>query len=115
MTEPDDAYLWDGSGPVDPEIAALADALRPLDPDVARDELAARRRRRRWLGGAAVVLAAAVAAIALWPRAAPGPPLLLAALANLWALWLGRSAAFGVGHGAPCHARAPRALTTSRA
>ncbi len=71
MNDADDGYLWDGSGPVDPQIAALEQALRPLDPEVARDELAARRRRRRWLGGAAVVLAAAVAAIVLWPRAAP--------------------------------------------
>lgn len=68
-----DGYLWDGRGPVDPQLAALEAALRPLDTTRAApdDQLAARRRRRRWTIGVLGVAAAAAAAVVLWPRAAP--------------------------------------------
>jgi len=75
MTGPD--YLWDRSGPPDPDVARLEAALAPLRhraplqlPDTARPR---RPRRTAWIGGGAVL--AAAAALALWwmlrPPAAP--------------------------------------------
>ena len=72
MTGPD--YLWDRSGPPDPDVARLEAALAPLRhraplrlPDTARGADTARPRRPRrtaWIGGGAVL--AAAAALALW-------------------------------------------------
>ena len=58
-----DDYLWDGSGPADPEIARLEVLLAPL----AHTEV--KRRRRWWLPALALVAAAAVIAVLAWPRA----------------------------------------------
>jgi hypothetical protein len=55
-----DDYLWDRSGPVDPEVARLEQLLSPLRHDQPLDELGMRRRRRApW-----IVLGVALAAAA---------------------------------------------------
>jgi hypothetical protein len=70
MNEPDD-YLWDRSGPQDPEVARLEQLLSPLRHQAPLDEVRLARGRRRsralWfaLAGTAV---AAVAAYVLWSR-----------------------------------------------
>lgn len=69
MSKPDD-YLWDRSGPPDPDVERLEDLLRPLAHDAPLDELRLRRRRRLgpWIAGAfAVASAAAALAIVLRP------------------------------------------------
>lgn len=61
-----DDYLWDGSGPPDPEIAKLEQLLRPLAHDAP---LRQRRSRTPWVvGGAFVAAAAAVAIYFALPR-----------------------------------------------
>ena len=76
MTKPDD-YLWDRSGPVDPEVERLEQLLAPLAHDRPLDELRLRRPRRRrtaWILGGAVALAAvAVLALVLRTRGPGGP------------------------------------------
>jgi len=68
MSKPDD-YLWDRSGPADPEVQRLEELLAPLAHDRPLDELRLRKKRRTpWLIGGAVVIAAA-AAIVLYLRA----------------------------------------------
>ncbi len=57
---PDDEYLWDGSGPVDPPVADLEARLAPLRFDPAARPLAVPRGRRRPLR--AILLAGAIAA-----------------------------------------------------
>lgn len=73
MTKPDD-YLWDRSGPADPDVARLESLLSPLAHDAPLDETRLRRGRGdgrgrgRWLAAGAVVAAAAVAVLVLrWP------------------------------------------------
>ena len=77
MTKPDD-YLWDRSGPPDPDALRLERLLSPLAHDAPLDEARLRRgrgpRRRPWLvaGIAAAVAAAAALILVLWPgRDAP--------------------------------------------
>ncbi len=66
MTRPDD-YLWDRSGPPDPDVERLERLLSPLAHDAPLDEPRLRRPRRRWpVLAAGAVLAAAAAAIAVW-------------------------------------------------
>ncbi len=60
-----DDYLWDRSGPADPEIAKLEQLLAPL----AYTEVRKPRRKRYWIGAAVVAAAAAVLVIFAWPRA----------------------------------------------
>src|SRR5689334_4919123 len=78
MTKPDD-YLWDRSGPPDPDALRLERLLSPLAHDAPLDETRLRRGRRRrpWIvaGVAAAVAAAAALLLALWwpGRAAPVP------------------------------------------
>jgi ferric-dicitrate binding protein FerR (iron transport regulator) len=61
-----DDYLWDRSGPPDPDVAKLEELLKPLAHDAPLDELRQRRRRRLapWIVGSIVV--AAAAGVALW-------------------------------------------------
>jgi ferric-dicitrate binding protein FerR (iron transport regulator) len=80
MTKPDD-YLWDRSGPPDPELERLERLLSPLAHaaplDETRLERGRRRGRRPWLVGGVVIAVAAAAALvllALWPGAAPRDP-----------------------------------------
>ena len=61
-----DDYLWDRSGPEDPEVAKLEQLLAPL----AYTEVKKRRPRRIWIGAAVVAAAAIAIAIFAWPRAA---------------------------------------------
>src|SRR5512146_155368 len=65
-----DDYLWNRSGPPDPELERLEQLLAPLGHDAPLDELRPRRRRPwRIVGG--VMLAAAVVVVlvlVLWPR-----------------------------------------------
>jgi len=64
VTRPPD-YLWDGTGPADPDVARLEAALSPLRYRAPLRNLAPRRPPRRRL--APVVAAAALAAgVALW-------------------------------------------------
>jgi hypothetical protein len=82
MTKPDD-YLWDRSGPPDPEVARLERLLTPLAHDAPLDELRlergqdgsgreGRRARARWIvAGAAAAAAAAVAVFVLRSRGEP--------------------------------------------
>jgi hypothetical protein len=60
MSKPDD-YLWDRSGPADPDVQRLEQLLAPLAHDRPLDEMKLRRKRSRvpWLIGGAVVIAAA--------------------------------------------------------
>lgn len=71
MSKPDD-YLWDRSGPADPEVQRLEELLAPLAHDRPLDELRLRRRWRRapWIVGGAVAVVAAVALV-LVLRASP--------------------------------------------
>ena len=71
MTKPDD-YLWDRSGPADPDVHRLEQLLAPLAHDRPLDELKLRRKRRRapWIIGGALVIAAA-AGLVLYLRTAP--------------------------------------------
>lgn len=79
MNESDD-YLWDRSGPADPEIARLEGLMAPLRHDAPLDELRlagverARRSRKRVMIVSSIVAAAAVVAIALWRWPSPGAP-----------------------------------------
>src|SRR5262245_26572989 len=69
MTKPGDDYLWDKSGPADPDVARLEKLLAPLAHDAPVDELRvykARRRRWPWLAGAGVAVAAAAALLVWW-------------------------------------------------
>ena len=68
MSKPDD-YLWDRSGPADPDVKRLEELLSPLAHDRPLDELRMKRPRRRapWIAGAAVAIAAA-AVLVLWLR-----------------------------------------------
>ena len=73
MSKPDD-YLWDRSGPADPEVARLEQLLAPLAHDRPLDELGLRKRtpsRAPWIA-AGVALAAAAAVLVLVLR--PGTP-----------------------------------------
>jgi hypothetical protein len=76
VTKPDD-YLWDRSGPADPEVERLEQLLAPLAHDRPLDELRLRRPRRRrtaWIIGGVVALAAvAVLALVLRTRGPGGP------------------------------------------
>ncbi len=74
MSKPDD-YLWDGSGPADPEVQRLEHLLAPLAHDRPLDELRLRRRRSRtpWIIGAVAALAAA-AALVLYLRTSSVSP-----------------------------------------
>ncbi|CAN5844307.1 hypothetical protein BH11MYX3_BH11MYX3_04290 [soil metagenome] len=71
MSKPDD-YLWDRSGPADPEVQRLEQLLAPLAHARPLDEVRRRRRRSRipWIIGGVVALAAA-AALVLYLRASP--------------------------------------------
>jgi hypothetical protein len=66
MTGHDD-YLWDKSGPPDPEIERLERALRPF-----RCEPGAQPRRRRSAGWSALLAAAALIGVTLWLAFARG-------------------------------------------
>jgi hypothetical protein len=71
-----DDYLWDRSGPADPDVAKLEGLLAPLAHDAPLDELGLRRRRSRapwFIGGAIVAVAAAVAIYLALPKK-PGVP-----------------------------------------
>lgn len=74
MSKPDD-YLWDRSGPADPEVQRLEQLLAPLAHDRPLDELRSRRKRSRgpWIFGGAVALAAAAALVMYLRPAARGP------------------------------------------
>ena len=77
MTDRDRDYLWDGAGPVDPEVARLEGAMAPLrHREPLRLPLPARKPPpRRWpiyAGGAA--LAAAAALLLVWWTHAPSRP-----------------------------------------
>jgi hypothetical protein len=69
----DDDYLWDKSGPPDPEIVALERALAGVDADPPRIELP--RPRARAIARVALPLAAALVlvAAALWWTREPAP------------------------------------------
>src|SRR4051812_44152200 len=71
MSEPDD-YLWDRSGPADPEVQRLEQLLAPLAHDQPLDELRLRRKSRRWIyvAAGAAIAAAAVLVLVLRTRAA---------------------------------------------
>lgn len=78
MSDRADDYLWDGSGPVDPDVVALQQHLRSLAHDgrplVAGPRRAPSARPWRWLAAAALVLLA----VSTWwlrgaaPELAPG-------------------------------------------
>jgi ferric-dicitrate binding protein FerR (iron transport regulator) len=59
----DDRYLWDKTGPADPEIASLEQALAPLRRLPPPPKLPARRRRLWGLAVAAALLVAVAAAV----------------------------------------------------
>jgi len=75
-------YLWDKSGPADPDVERLEKLLAPLAHDAPLDELRLYRRRRRWpwlvIGGG---LVAAAAALLVWWRQ-PEPPQVVARCTN---------------------------------
>jgi hypothetical protein len=68
MSNTENDYLWDRSGPEDPEVARLESLLSPLRHTAPLDEVRLRRRSRKtvWIAGASVVVAAAAAAILIW-------------------------------------------------
>jgi ferric-dicitrate binding protein FerR (iron transport regulator) len=70
-----DDYLWDRSGPRDPEVERLEQLLRPLAHDAPLDELRLRRRRKApWIVlGVALAAAAAVAVFIALPREPAAP------------------------------------------
>lgn len=72
MSKPDD-YLWDRSGPADPDVQRLEELLAPLAHDRPLDELKLRRRGRRapWIVASVMVVAAAVALVVVF-RGSPG-------------------------------------------
>lgn len=74
MSHDDDRYLWDKSGPEDPEVKALEDLLGPLGhPDVpvkAAPPLAGPARGRYWQWAAAAVLVLGLG-LALWLASRP--------------------------------------------
>lgn len=74
MSKPDD-YLWDRSGPADPDVKRLEELLSPLAHDRPLDELRMKRPRRRapWIAGIAVAVAAA-AVLVLWLRSRSSGP-----------------------------------------
>lgn len=74
MSKPDD-YLWDRSGPADPDVQHLEQLLAPLAHDRPLDELRLRRPRKRapWIIGGGVLIAA-VAALVLYLRASRNGP-----------------------------------------
>ena len=77
MNESDD-YLWDRSGPPDPEVKRLEDLMAPLRHQAPLDDLKLARqpRKKRWMiPAAAVAVAATVALVAWWqwPRERSGP------------------------------------------
>jgi ferric-dicitrate binding protein FerR (iron transport regulator) len=63
-----DDYLWDQSGPPDPDVQRLEDLLSPLRHDAPLDELRTKRPRRRapWIIVGVGVAVAAAAAIAIF-------------------------------------------------
>src|SRR5258706_13503461 len=65
-----DDYLWDRSGPKDPDVEKLEQLLAPLAHDAPLDELRLRRRRRVWpiAIGAGIVAAAAIVLYFALPR-----------------------------------------------
>jgi hypothetical protein len=66
-----DDYLWDRSGPPDPDVKQLEDLLAPLRHDAPLDEVRVRRRRRRmlpWISGVIAAVAAVLAIVFAWPR-----------------------------------------------
>lgn len=73
MSKPDD-YLWDRSGPADPDVQRLEQLLAPLAHDRPLDELGLRRKRSRapWIISG-VVLIAAAAGLVLYLRATHAP------------------------------------------
>ena len=75
MTRPDD-YLWDRSGPTDPDVERLEQLLSPLAHRAPLDEPRLRRRRARapWIAAGAVVAAAAAVAIVVWRWPGGGAP-----------------------------------------
>jgi FecR-like protein len=66
MSEPDDRYLWDRSGPPDPEIERLERLLGGLGYRVSSHP--AKRTAARWVAGAALAMAAGVL---VWVLARP--------------------------------------------
>jgi FecR protein len=92
-----DEYLWERSGPPDPEVQRLEQLLRPLQhvpapvPDV---------RRRRVLIAAAAVATAVAAAVILWPRpprSAGWAATVLSGAPRIGATAVARQATLGVG------------------
>src|SRR5688572_13078459 len=65
-----DDYLWDRSGPPDPDVAKLETLLSPLAHDAPLDEMRVRRKRRPpWIViGVALAAAAAIAIFFALPR-----------------------------------------------
>jgi ferric-dicitrate binding protein FerR (iron transport regulator) len=65
-----DDYLWDRSGPPDPDVERLEKLLAPLAHDAPLDELRLRRRRKTpWIVlGVAIAAAAAVVVFVALPR-----------------------------------------------
>ncbi|MBA3464562.1 MAG: FecR domain-containing protein [Deltaproteobacteria bacterium] len=74
MSKPDD-YLWDRSGPADPDVQRLEELMSPLAHDRPLDELRMKRPKRRapWIAGIAVAVAAA-AVLVLWLRTRSSAP-----------------------------------------
>ena len=73
MSKPDD-YLWDRSGPADPDVARLETLLAPLAHDRPLDALKLRKAKKPsrapWIAaGVAIVAAAAVLVLVLRPAA----------------------------------------------
>ncbi|HEY5944014.1 MAG TPA: FecR domain-containing protein [Kofleriaceae bacterium] len=63
-----DDYLFDRSGPPDPDVERLEKLLAPLAHDAPLDELRIRRKRLPWIViGVAVAAAAAIVVFIAWP------------------------------------------------
>lgn len=70
----DSDYLWDRSGPPDPEVQRLEALLAPLGHDAPLDELRLRRRSRVWVPVTAAAAVAIALGVALWWQGRqPGP------------------------------------------